>query len=297
MGNIAQGILEGYFEVGEEFIYRLDFSYALALYDGRRGELLLSKGHKGDRPLFYTQKDGTLYFASSLKPLIRLYGGCVRVKQNILASFVMGGYQIMPQELFADINCVRRGQSLFCSRLGKNIIPTPYAVYFEKKTQKSSATMTELSKKTDIRRVLADALFAFDHPQFDCYMASLIPYLVEAQKRGAREICVYDAFEGLREDYCDERSDRLGGAWNLQINTFPYDGELLSARQIKHIDKLLTPVLEECIAKARGMFARLLSSISIDEILQEKDIALRVRRKGMLIQCSMWLETYNIVLV
>jgi asparagine synthetase B (glutamine-hydrolysing) len=64
--NLAQSVLGGYFEEGDSYVRRMDFPFALALYDSRCGELLLSKGAVGDKALFYTQRDGTVYFASSI---------------------------------------------------------------------------------------------------------------------------------------------------------------------------------------------------------------------------------------
>ncbi len=296
-GSVAQGILEGYFEVGEEFICRLDFPYALALYDGRCGELLLAKGSNGDRPLFYTQKDGALYFASSLKPLFRLYGGCVRVKKNVLISFIKGGYGVLPQELFADISPIKRGQSLLCSRLGYNVIPTPSSMYSYGEKQKNSAYKPEFSKKTDIRRVLTDALFAFEYPQFDCYMASLLPYIAEARRNGVYEIFVRDIFADTKEDYSIQRADRLGNLWGVDVSIAPCSEGLLSSRQLKYIDKQLDGILDEYMNVAHGMFKLLISDVNIEEIMQERSLTMRIRQKGMLVQSAMWFDTYNIVLV
>lgn len=295
-GRVAQGILEGYFELGEEFINGLDFSYALALYDGRRGELLLAKGHRGDKALFYTVREGTLYFASSVRPLIRLYGGCVYVSEKVLLSHLTGNYHEMPQELFGDIHPIRQGQSLFCSRLGYGIIPTPCGAYAYGATQKAPEHIPELSKKTDMRRVLTDALFAFGYPQFDCLIPSLLSYLRTRQENGAREVCFYDALKTDYGAYAAERAERLGELVGAELYPVASEKSLPSKKELKFIDAELDSILEEYLSAPHGMFLKLLSHGIADVIKEQSNLPLRIRQKGMLVQSAMWFDTYNAVL-
>ena len=110
--NDAQALLGGYIEEGEEYIHRLDIRYSLAMYDGRCGELLLAKGFRGDRPLFYTVTDKAVYFSTTLRPLMRLFGGTVRVDEKILTEYIGGGYSSMPDGLFCDISPLSAGHIL-----------------------------------------------------------------------------------------------------------------------------------------------------------------------------------------
>lgn len=295
-GEAAQGILEGYFELGEDFITDLDFPYALALYDGRRGELLLAKGHSGDKALFYTVHEGTLYFASSLRPLIRLYGGCARVSERILLSYLTGDYRAMPQELFCDIHPIRQGQSLFCSRLGYGIIPTPCGAHMCGTTEKTPSFASELSRKTDMRRVLTDALFAFGYPQFDCFMPSLLPRLQTQRENKATKIYFCDALKTLYGDYAAERAERLGEFIGAELYSVTSEKSLPSKKELKFIEAELDKILEEYLSKPQGMFLRLTEHGIADVIREQSDLPLRIRQKGMLIQSAMWFDTYNIVL-
>ena len=295
--GLAEGILEGYFEVGEEFVHRLGFSYALSLYDGRCGELWLSKGHLGDKSLYYTEQGSTLYFSSALRPLIRLYGGCVRVSERVLLSYLSGDTQVLPTDLFCDIRPIRRGQSLFCSRLGRRMIQTPCGVYLGKSDSKGQSNILRYDKGTDMRRVLTDALFAFEYPQFDATIPAILSALYEAKRTNSDTLCIYDPLISTDGDYACERTERLGRLFGVDLNGEVTDTGYVSARELKMIDKALNPIFEECVASAQGAFAALLEKIGTEEIREEKNIPLRIRRKGMVIQTRMWLDTYNLVLV
>lgn len=296
-GNVAQSVLEGYFELGEEFIHKLDFPYALALYDGRRGELLLAKGHLGDKPLFYSIREGTVYFASSLRPLIRLFGGCVRVSKKALVSFVTGDCSVLPDGLFCDIRAIRGGQGLFCSRLAQSVIPIPCGVYPFERQKRNMCYTPEYSRKTDIRRVLTDALFAFDYPQFDSFMPVLLPHLSEMRELGRGEVCVSEARWGEKEDYFKERAERLGAVFGMDVYTVEDERVALSARDLKSMDKALDGILEEYVAEPSCPLLRIFGEETVESIRERRSLPLRIRGKGMLIQSAMWLDTYNLIIV
>ncbi len=296
-GSLAQAVLEGYIEEGEEYVRRLDFPYALALYDGRCGELLLAKGHAGDKPLFYTVKDGAVYFASSLRPLLRLYGGCVRINKRILKKHLEGGYTHLPEGLFCDISSVRAGHSLLCSRLGQSDVPTLRGMYAFDSFPDSRGDVPSLSARADMRRALTDALFAFDYPQFDCYMPSLMEYLSAAKSRGVSHVRVGDPTAVLCSEYAAERADRLGTLWDVEITSVPAPSDASAKKSLKSMEKELDGILGEYIGSHECILRRLTDTESIEAIGEEKSIPLRIRKKGMLCQTAMWFESFNLVLV
>lgn len=59
---------------GEKALDRLNGQFAFAFYDRQRRELLLGRDPFGERPLFYTEQDGALYFASEIKGLFAFPG-------------------------------------------------------------------------------------------------------------------------------------------------------------------------------------------------------------------------------
>jgi len=66
----SETVLHLYEELGPRCLDHLIGQWALAIWDGRRGELLLARDRMGVRPLFYTVVDGMLLFASEIKALL-----------------------------------------------------------------------------------------------------------------------------------------------------------------------------------------------------------------------------------
>ena len=67
-------LLKGYLEWGIEVLPRLNGMFALAIHDARRGSLLLARDRFGEKPLFWTEWEGGVAFASEVKQLARYPG-------------------------------------------------------------------------------------------------------------------------------------------------------------------------------------------------------------------------------
>lgn len=63
-------VLRAFEEWGERFVERLDGMFALALWDGRAGRLLLARDRTGKKPLFYALTGDRLTFGSEIKALL-----------------------------------------------------------------------------------------------------------------------------------------------------------------------------------------------------------------------------------
>ena len=63
-------IVHAYEQWGDDFPRRLNGQFAIALWDARHQRLLLVRDRPGIHPLFYTERDGRLYFASEVKGLL-----------------------------------------------------------------------------------------------------------------------------------------------------------------------------------------------------------------------------------
>jgi asparagine synthase (glutamine-hydrolysing) len=82
-----------YEELGDRFVERLDGMFALAIWDDRRGRLVLARDRFGKKPLLWTQlEDGTVAFASELKSLLTIHGAQRRVDLERLDAYLALGY-------------------------------------------------------------------------------------------------------------------------------------------------------------------------------------------------------------
>jgi asparagine synthase (glutamine-hydrolysing) len=59
-----------YEDEGERMLQRLRGMFAFAVWDRRRGRLLVARDHFGQKPLFYTESGGRVTFASEIKALL-----------------------------------------------------------------------------------------------------------------------------------------------------------------------------------------------------------------------------------
>ena len=63
-------LVHAYEQWGERMLERLNGQFAFALYDRRAGSVFLARDRFGILPLYYTERDGDLYFASEVKGLL-----------------------------------------------------------------------------------------------------------------------------------------------------------------------------------------------------------------------------------
>ncbi len=292
----AQGVLEGYVEEGESFIRSLDFPYALALYDGRCGELMLFKSGRGDKPLFYSIIDGTVCFSTSLRSLFRLFGGCVRIRESVLREHIFGELTNIPDKLFCDITPLRSGQMLLCSRLSDSLVDTTLGACSDSQWNATTAETLRITEVEDVRHCLLETLFCFDYPQFDY----LVPYLISAAKNkkanGSDTLTFFDAFEGVCSEYAHERSARIGASIGIKLIGLLAEREKKNARALRGMERELDGILSEYLDSPSCVLHKLADTEAIRALDDEKSIPLRIRRKGMLCQTAMWFEAYNLVL-
>ena len=63
-------ILHLFEEYGPDCLGRMNGQFAIAIWDSKRRQLFLARDRLGIRPLFYTQVDNTLFFASEIKAIL-----------------------------------------------------------------------------------------------------------------------------------------------------------------------------------------------------------------------------------
>ena len=91
----CETILHLYEEYGVDCIQHLRGMFAFALWDARRGRLLLARDRMGEKPLCLHERDGEIVFGSELKTLLR--SGRVPFALNPSAVDLYFHYQYVPE--------------------------------------------------------------------------------------------------------------------------------------------------------------------------------------------------------
>jgi len=90
-------IVHAYEEYGERCVDHFRGMFAFFLQDTRTGEIFLARDRLGVKPLYYALRDGKLFFASEVKPLLLALGGRAEPDEQAIDFFMSIGY--VPGEL------------------------------------------------------------------------------------------------------------------------------------------------------------------------------------------------------
>ena len=112
-------LLRLYAEKGEAFVEDLRGMYALALWDGARGGMLLARDPCGIKPLYVADDGRTLRAASQVKAL--LAGGGIDTAPDPAGhvGFFVWGHVPEPHTLYRDIRALPPGHTLWVDRSGR----------------------------------------------------------------------------------------------------------------------------------------------------------------------------------
>lgn len=105
-------ILPLYQKFGPDFVTHLQGSFAIAILDEERKELILARDAVGAKPLYYARLDNGIAFASEPRALAALENYTPRLHSDALASLLNRRYTQGTQTLFADIRRVGAGEVL-----------------------------------------------------------------------------------------------------------------------------------------------------------------------------------------
>ena len=119
----GETIVHLYEDCGDEAPTRLRGMFALALWDRRRGRLLLARDRFGQKPLYYYQDRKVFVFASEIKALLA-HPAAPRVSRfdgehrGALAEYLSYGYVPAPDTAFAGIKMLQPAMTLQVDRAG-----------------------------------------------------------------------------------------------------------------------------------------------------------------------------------
>lgn len=115
-------ILNGYLEYGTDIVKKLNGIFAFAIADGKNKQLHLFRDRAGVKPLFYTEKNGTIVFASELKGLFQ-YPEIKPIidKKGLNEVFSIGPAKTYGCGVYKDIDELLSGHFITFDSAGKHL--------------------------------------------------------------------------------------------------------------------------------------------------------------------------------
>jgi asparagine synthase (glutamine-hydrolysing) len=109
-------IVHLYEELGAQCVKKLRGMFAFAIYDERRGRLLLARDRLGIKPLHYASFKGRLLFGSEIKSILAVQPELGRVNPQALLQYLHLGYIPDPATAFLEIHKLPPGHVLELER-------------------------------------------------------------------------------------------------------------------------------------------------------------------------------------
>ncbi len=109
-----------YLELGADFVNQLKGAFAVAIWDPRTQTLLLARDRAGERPLFFSQHDGMISFASLISALVSIEPNHYEINQDAVQRYLQAGYFAAPNSPFSHIQKVLPGELITFDSQGLN---------------------------------------------------------------------------------------------------------------------------------------------------------------------------------
>jgi asparagine synthase (glutamine-hydrolysing) len=121
----AEVVLHLYEERGDDAVSALEGMFAFALWDERRGRLLLARDRAGKKPLYYHDGPELFAFASEVKGLLAHPGVAAEPDPEAIPLYLTHGYVPCPDTFYRGIRSLPPGHRLVATAEGV-LGPTPY---------------------------------------------------------------------------------------------------------------------------------------------------------------------------
>ena len=119
--NDVEPILPLYLEHGIGAVARLDGMFGLAIWDQRTRQLILARDRAGEKPLFYSEHQGELEFASEIQALLGARDAIPDISTAALSDYLTLGYCTAPRTMFEGIRKLEAGHLLVADRNGLRV--------------------------------------------------------------------------------------------------------------------------------------------------------------------------------
>jgi len=98
-----------YEEYGDSLVDHLRGMFAFALLDKKKNRMLVARDRLGIKPLYYTQENGTFYFASEIKALREVVQSIGSLDLQALDAFFAYGYIPAPLTIYKEVKKLEPG--------------------------------------------------------------------------------------------------------------------------------------------------------------------------------------------
>ena len=148
-------ILHLYAESGPDCLARMNGDFAFALWDGRRRRIMLARDRMGVRPLFYTRRHGSVFFASEVKSLLKVPGIAAELDPIALDQTFSLWAPIPPRTHFKEIFELPPAHLMLIDANGSRIAPY-WSLDFPRNGQEEDGRSQE-QLEAEARLLLDDA--------------------------------------------------------------------------------------------------------------------------------------------
>ncbi len=102
-------VLAAYLKWGVDCLQRFNGMFAFALWDIEKKELFIARDRLGVKPLYYTEKDGVVYFASEVRALLNSGKINRKINREVLAEYFTYQTVHAPSTLVKDVYMLMPG--------------------------------------------------------------------------------------------------------------------------------------------------------------------------------------------
>jgi asparagine synthase (glutamine-hydrolysing) len=130
----SEVIVHLYEELGDRLVDEIDGMFALAIWDGRSGRLVLARDRAGKKPLFVYQDAARLVFASEIKALLAHPELAIDIDEDAVPYYFLYGYVPHPQTFYKRVRQIEPGAIEWLSASGKTASRTYWRLTFPSAT-------------------------------------------------------------------------------------------------------------------------------------------------------------------
>lgn len=293
----AGTLLRAYLLLGSSLADALVGEFALAIADEGNGVLYLARDRDGARPLFYLEDERGFLFASEIRALLRTQGSLFRVDAGRLRAHLSSPCGVsFAEDLYSDAFALPAGHAAVLTRLGLRIFPTQSLA---RETTAPSASVVPfpefyLPDEEELASMLTELLFAFEYPEFDHLMPTLLHDLsVRCEQGVPSHLWIEDPTLYMSVRYAKMRADRIGAMKRITLSPTVPQRFFIKERDLRRLEKTMRSLLDGADI---AMLFDLLGWNAERQIACEKNTARRIRMEGMAYQTLLWMQHFPLLL-